>query len=224
MNPIPFILLNFAGILTLWVYIYRLESKQNHLLNRKSPEFPDLRKPFIDLQERITSEAEETRSQSSSHAKNNQTAVKMLTGVVKKLPLADELAGVISTEATSVVEATQSNIQEDGQKTRDAIAAEHKKTRERIAQVKTRMADDEKDDQKDKAKVRRTKAAQKRIAEALDAGAKVNVTTDPSLPEGTMVLRDEETGDQVTITGVTVEGIKEVAKKTTQKKKRKTSK
>lgn len=176
MSPIPFILLNFAGILTLWVYIYRLESKTNRLLNRKSPEFPDLRKPFIDLQERITSEAEETRRQSSSHAKNNQTAVKMLTGVVKKLPSADEYAGVISTEATSVVEAVATDITKSKQhlgmivlnrlddllndvvdNTMEIVEQDGKKTRERIAQVKTRLADEERDDQKAKSKARRAR-------------------------------------------------------------------
>lgn len=161
-NTIPLLLLCASGLLTA-LYLIRVERSLKRVETKETPELPALAPALMDLQERITLEAEETRRQTASHAKNSQTAMKVLTGVVGEYmksgdirhqvwlsridDFQEELAGALSTEATSVVEAITATIHEDG-----------KKTRQRTAQIKTRLTDDEKDDQKSKSQQRRIAA------------------------------------------------------------------
>lgn len=211
---LPFLFLNLAGI---FVVIYMLLQRDKGLDLSGQPKPVDLTTNFMDIQERITSEAEASRKQQDSHYKNNQTAIKTLTGVVKKLPTAQDVIETAAINHTSTVEAIDKKIEE-----------EHKKTRKESQEIKTRLTwsrkrekqdlEDEKVEEKQRAELY---ALMERIAAAIDN--KTEIHADSTLPEGTMVLRDEESGDEVTVSNVTPEKLVKAAKKA-NKKKRKASK
>jgi hypothetical protein len=130
-------LLSIAAILTIYLYLRHLERQNRPSLERSNPELPDLTPHFIELQGRIASEAEETRKQADRHQKNTQQGVKLLAeGVRRQRSVSQEVIEAITDAITKAVE-------EDGEK-----------TRERVAQVKTRLADEERDDQEVKRQAR----------------------------------------------------------------------
>ena len=207
-------LLGIAANLTLFLYLNHLNRQTRRILERSTPEFPDLTPAFIDLQERISSEAETSRKEALSHARNTQTSVRTLAGLVGQLPKADELAGCISNEATSVVEAVAADIREDG-----------KKTRERIAQAKTRLTWSRKRehaDLDDDLWERQRQTELRSLIERLENDP-LYIQSDSSLPAGTMVLTDTETGSELTVTDVTAEDLAKAAKKASKAKARRAS-
>lgn len=148
---LPLLLLT-AAMLAAALCLIRLERAVKRSSSLQRPQFPDLTPHFIETHCRIASEAEKTRAEALSHARNTQAAVKTLVGVVGEYAKSGDLHHQvllqrIEDETTAAIGAIAANIYEDG-----------KKTRQRTAQIKTRLTDDERDDQRTKSQQRRIEA------------------------------------------------------------------
>ncbi len=137
----PLLLIAAASFGTI-LYLLIIERKMNRIVDRRTPQLPDLAPYFADLQKHIKSDGLQTRQ------KVHEASESIYDALVRNLiAVQAEVRG----EGWKIRLAGADSLK----RTRELIADDGKLTRERIAQVKTRLTDEEKDDRANKDKARR---------------------------------------------------------------------